>query len=187
MGKPTNQDVARAFDAIAKGGTVVLTGMADMAEPVGIPIHLLAIAGMQKSIKGALFGMCSPPVDILRQIDLYRAGKLLLDEMITRRYALDDINVAVDDLLEGRNIRGVVCTTTDAPGPPGVQRWGGGGRSSRRGAAQGGAAHQAVPFAGSSLRRGSRTGQDRGPVIDHSARAMASCTLGAASTGSSPT
>ncbi len=108
MGKPTNQDVALAFDAIAKGGTVVLTGMADMAEPVGIPIHLLAIAGMQKSIKGALFGMCSPPVDILRQIDLYRAGKLLLDEMITRRYALDDINVAVDDLLEGRNIRGVV-------------------------------------------------------------------------------
>ena len=28
---------------------------------------------MQKTIRGALFGMCSPPVDILRQIDLYRA------------------------------------------------------------------------------------------------------------------
>ena len=63
---------------------------------------------MQKTIRGALFGMCSPPVDILRQIDLYRAGKLKLDEMITRRYQLDDINSAVDDLAAGRNIRGVV-------------------------------------------------------------------------------
>jgi S-(hydroxymethyl)glutathione dehydrogenase/alcohol dehydrogenase len=45
---------------------------------------------------------------VLRQIDLYRAGKLRLDEMITRRYALDDVNVAVDDMLEGRNIRGVI-------------------------------------------------------------------------------
>ncbi|CAB4939526.1 unannotated protein [freshwater metagenome] len=108
MGQPTNTDVANAFDAIAKGGTVVVTGMAANSEPAAIPIHLLALGGMQKTIRGALFGMCSPPVDILRQIDLYRAGKLKLDEMITRRYQLDDINSAVDDLAEGRNIRGVV-------------------------------------------------------------------------------
>jgi len=108
MGHPTNQDVADAFDAVSKGGTVVLTGMASIHEPVGIPVHLLALAGMQKTIKGALFGMCNPQLDVLRQIDLYRAGKLKLDEMITRRYALDDINTAVDDLLEGRNIRGVI-------------------------------------------------------------------------------
>ena len=108
MGQPTNTDVANAFDAIAKGGTVVVTGMAANSEPAAIPIHLLALGGMQKTIRGALFGMCSPPVDILRQIDLYRSGKLKLDEMITRRYQLDDINSAVDDLAEGRNIRGVV-------------------------------------------------------------------------------
>lgn len=108
MGSPTNVDVGEAFDAIAKGGTVVVTGMAAISEPPGIPVHLLMLAGMQKTIRGALFGMCSPPVDILRQIDLYRAGKLKLDELITRKYSLDDINVAVDDLVAGRNIRGVV-------------------------------------------------------------------------------
>lgn len=108
MGQPTNADVAAAVAAIAKGGTVVLTGMAGVTEPVGIPVHLLELAGMQKTIRGALFGMCSPPVDILRQIDLYRAGRLKLDEMITRRYPLDDVNQAVDDLVEGRNIRGVI-------------------------------------------------------------------------------
>jgi Zn-dependent alcohol dehydrogenase len=106
--EPTNQDLAAAFDAVGKGGTVVLTGMASIHEPVGIPIHLLAIAGLQKTIRGALFGMCNPQVDVLRQIDLYRAGKLRLDEMITRRYSLDDLNVAVDDTLEGRNIRAVI-------------------------------------------------------------------------------
>lgn len=112
MGSPTNTDVAEAFAAIGKGGTVVVTGMAAMTEPVGIPVHLLELGGMQKTIRGSLFGMCNPPSDILRQIDLYRAGKLKLDEMITRRYSLDDINVAVDDLLEGRNIRGVVVHGT---------------------------------------------------------------------------
>lgn len=108
MGSPTNTDVAEAFAAIGKGGTVVVTGMAAITEPMGIPVHLLELGGMQKTIRGSLFGMCNPPSDILRQIDLYRAGKLKLDEMITRRYSLDDINVAVDDLLEGRNIRGVI-------------------------------------------------------------------------------
>lgn len=116
MAEPTNQDVAAAFDAIAKGGTLVLTGMASMHEPVGIPIHLLMIAGMQKTIRGALFGMCNPQIDVLRQIDLYRAGKLKLDEMITRRYRLDDINQAVDDLLAGKNIRGVIIHGDAPPG-----------------------------------------------------------------------
>jgi NDMA-dependent alcohol dehydrogenase len=114
IGEPTNQDVADAFDAVSKGGTVVLTGMARLDEPVGIPVHLLTLAGMQKTIKGALFGMCNPQVDVLRQIDLYRAGKLRLDEMITRRYALDDINEAVEDTLGGRNIRAVIVHDGDS-------------------------------------------------------------------------
>jgi len=112
MGSPTNTDVAEAFAAIGKGGTVVVTGMAAATEPMGIPVHLLELGGMQKTIRGALFGMCNPPADILRQIDLYRAGRLKLDEMVTRRYRLDDIGAAVDDLLEGRNIRGVVVHDT---------------------------------------------------------------------------
>jgi S-(hydroxymethyl)glutathione dehydrogenase/alcohol dehydrogenase len=82
--------------------------MAAITEPVGIPVHLLELAGMQKSIKGNVFGMCNPPSDILRQIDLYRAGKLKLDEMITRTYPLSQINDAVDDLVGGKLIRGVI-------------------------------------------------------------------------------
>jgi NDMA-dependent alcohol dehydrogenase len=108
MAGPTGEDVAAAFDAISKGGTVVVTGMASHHTPPGIPISLLMLAGMEKRIQGCLFGMCSPAVDILRQIDLYRAGRLKLDELVTRRYVLDEINTAVTDLLEGRNLRGVI-------------------------------------------------------------------------------
>ena len=108
MDGPTGDDVAAGFDAVSKGGTVVVTGMASHHTPPGIPISLLMLAGMEKRIQGCLFGMCSPAVDILRQIDLYRAGRLKLDELVTRRYGLAEINDAVTDLLEGRNIRGVI-------------------------------------------------------------------------------
>ena len=93
--------------AISKGGTLVVTGMASHHSAPGIPVSLLKLAGFEKRIQGCLFGMCSPAVDILRQIDLYRSGRLRLDELITRRYPLDDINDAVADLLEGRtSVRG---------------------------------------------------------------------------------
>jgi NDMA-dependent alcohol dehydrogenase len=104
----TGEHVGQAFEAIAKGGTVVITGMASIKEPNSIPVSILMLAGYQKRIQGCLYGMGSPAVEVLREIDLYRAGQLKLDELITTRYRLDDINVAVDDLLEGRNIRGVI-------------------------------------------------------------------------------
>jgi S-(hydroxymethyl)glutathione dehydrogenase/alcohol dehydrogenase len=104
----TGDHVAQAFDAVAKGGTVVVTGMASIKAHVGIPVSVLTLAGYQKRIQGCLYGMGSPAVDVLREIDLYRAGHLKLDELITARYKIDDINTAVDDLLEGRNIRGVL-------------------------------------------------------------------------------
>jgi S-(hydroxymethyl)glutathione dehydrogenase/alcohol dehydrogenase len=108
MDGPTGQDVAAAFDAISKGGTVVVTGMAGHDTPPEIPVNLMMLAGYEKRIQGCLFGMCSPAVDILRQIDLYRAGRLKLDELVTKQYPLAAINEAVDDLLAGRNIRGVI-------------------------------------------------------------------------------
>ena len=104
----TGEHVAQAFEAVAKGGTVVVTGMASMKAPPGIPVSVLTLAGYQKRIQGCLYGMGSPAFDVLREIDLYRAGHLKLDELITARYGIDQINTAVDDLLAGRNIRGVI-------------------------------------------------------------------------------
>jgi len=105
---PTGDHVAEAFAAVGKGGTVVVTGIASVKNDPGIPVSLGMLTGYQKRIQGALFGMCSPPVDILRQVDMYRTGQLKLDELITQRYPIARVNDAVDDLLAGRNIRGVV-------------------------------------------------------------------------------
>lgn len=41
-------------------------------------------------------------------LDLYRHGQLKLDELITGRYSLDEINQGYQDMREGRNLRGVI-------------------------------------------------------------------------------
>ena len=50
----------------------------------------------------------NPKSDIPLLTTLYESGQLLLDEMITKRYGLDEINDAYDDLVAGELIRGVI-------------------------------------------------------------------------------
>jgi S-(hydroxymethyl)glutathione dehydrogenase/alcohol dehydrogenase len=63
----------------------------------------------QKRIEGSLFGASSPTKDIPRMLDLYRAGQLHLDELITKTYRLEDINQGYADMRDGLNIRGIVA------------------------------------------------------------------------------
>ncbi len=51
------------------------------------------------------------PVDMPRLVDFYLQGKLKLDELVTRTYPLDDINVGYQDMRDGKNIRGVLTFT----------------------------------------------------------------------------
>lgn len=55
-----------------------------------------------------LYGQCRPQIDFPILMRLYHKGDLKLDEMITREYALKDLQMAFDDMLEGRNAKGVV-------------------------------------------------------------------------------
>jgi alcohol dehydrogenase (nicotinoprotein) len=71
-------------------------------------VHAGMLIGYQRQIRGALFGDCNPLYDIPRLLGLYRAGDLKLDELITRTYALDEVNDAYADLNAGKNIRGVI-------------------------------------------------------------------------------
>jgi len=41
-------------------------------------------------------------------LDLYKAGRLNLDDMITRRYSLEQVNEAYRDMVEGKLARGVI-------------------------------------------------------------------------------
>jgi S-(hydroxymethyl)glutathione dehydrogenase/alcohol dehydrogenase len=106
-GVVTSEVVSHAFNAIRKGGTVVVTGLAD---PGKITIELSGgiLTLFEKRIQGSLFGSGDPFHDIPRMVELYRSGKLKLDELITATYTLDEVNQGYQDLIDGKNIRGVI-------------------------------------------------------------------------------
>jgi alcohol dehydrogenase (nicotinoprotein) len=107
MGVVTEEVVTAAFDAIRKRGIVVITGLANPAkQTVHISGSLLTL--FEKRIQGALFGSSNPFDDIPRILGLYKAGKIKLDELITTRYTLDQVNQGYEDMMAGRNIRGVI-------------------------------------------------------------------------------
>jgi S-(hydroxymethyl)glutathione dehydrogenase/alcohol dehydrogenase len=91
----------------AKGGTLVVTGLAPAMES-DAQLNLMMLSMMNKEIKGTIFGSMNPREAIPRLLSMYREGVLHVDELITRRYSLDEINQGYADMLDGKNIRGVV-------------------------------------------------------------------------------
>ena len=71
-------------------------------------VNLFELAMWNKEIKGTIFGSLSPRSDIPRLLDMYRSGALKLDELITNRYTLDQINDGYQAMRDGTNIRGVI-------------------------------------------------------------------------------
>ena len=96
-----------AVNLTRKGGTCVLVGVAPASEMM-LPISLAQFVGYTKVLKGCLYGNLNPRLDMPRMLSLYKAGQLKLDELVTRRYGLDDINSAFTDLREGNTLRGVI-------------------------------------------------------------------------------
>ena len=101
------QVVSSAVDVIRKGGTVVITGLADPTK-TNIELNSSALTLYEKTVKGSLFGSGDPFNDIPRMIELYQSGDLKLDELITTTYTLDQVNEGYEDLVAGKNIRGVI-------------------------------------------------------------------------------
>ena len=55
-----------------------------------------------------LYGKCRPQIDFPKLMRLYKNGSLKLDEMITRSYRLEELAMAFDDLLLGKNAKSVI-------------------------------------------------------------------------------
>jgi S-(hydroxymethyl)glutathione dehydrogenase/alcohol dehydrogenase len=96
-----------ALNLTAKGGTLVVTGLAPMLES-DAQMNLFMFAMMNKEVKGTVFGSTNPRAQIPNLLSMYREGELKLDELITRRYSLDDVNQGYVDMREGKNLRGVI-------------------------------------------------------------------------------
>lgn len=107
MGVGTGEQIAKSLAMTAKRGTVVVTNLHEATEAT-VSMSALDLVLMEKRVVGSLFGSANPRRDIPRLLDLYRSGRLKLDELATRTYKLEDINTGYDDMREGRNLRGVI-------------------------------------------------------------------------------
>ena len=95
----------QAFKMLRRGGTANIIGMI----PVGtmIELHGADFLGERK-IQGSFMGSNRFPVDMPRLVDMYMSGKLKLDELISRRIKLEDVNSAFDELKRGELARSVI-------------------------------------------------------------------------------
>lgn len=95
----------QAFSMIRRGGTATIIGMI----PVGVKIELTGSAFLQeKKIQGSMMGSNRFRVDMPRFIDFYLQGRLHLDEMISKRIALSEVNEAFKDMKSGAVARSVI-------------------------------------------------------------------------------
>jgi len=99
--------MAGANALCGKGGTIVVTAVAPITQDTA-SINLFQLAMYNKEIKGTIFGSLNPRADIPKLLSMYREGQLKLDELITREYPLDDINVGYQHMRDGVNIRGLI-------------------------------------------------------------------------------
>ena len=98
--------IALALLCVRPDGTAVVMGMGAVKEEIAIPPAALVFGN--RRLMGSFAGSGRPLSDLPRLMNLYRAGRLDLDALITRRYALADTRQAFDDLEAGRVARGVI-------------------------------------------------------------------------------
>jgi S-(hydroxymethyl)glutathione dehydrogenase/alcohol dehydrogenase len=110
VGNIQGEDIQTAVSMVGKGGRVVVTGMGNMLD-TDVKLSLIELALFQKDLQGAIFGGYSPRVAIPELLGLYQEGRLKLDELVTRRYSLEEINQGYQDMRDGKNIRGMVVYT----------------------------------------------------------------------------
>jgi S-(hydroxymethyl)glutathione dehydrogenase/alcohol dehydrogenase len=104
VGSP--QAIEQGVGLLCPGGTLVAVGM----PPSGAQARLevVAFAGAGQRILGSKMGSTRPSIDIPRLVALYQQGRLKLDELITARYPLEEINQAISNVKRGEALRNVI-------------------------------------------------------------------------------
>jgi alcohol dehydrogenase len=95
-----------AYRITRRGGTTVTAGLPHPNATWAMPAtHLVA---EERTIKGSYIGTCVPSRDLPRYIELYRAGKLPVNKLMSGKMKLEEINEGFDLLHEGKAVRQVV-------------------------------------------------------------------------------
>ena len=98
--------IEQGFRLIRKGGTLVLVGMPASGEMAGF--EPLRVANDCQVVLGSKMGSSRIRVDIPKLVDLYQQGTLKLDELISGRFRLEEINEAIASVNRGEALRNVI-------------------------------------------------------------------------------
>jgi alcohol dehydrogenase len=100
------QAVETAISLTGPGGATVLVGLTNPRERTSISPLELVVEG--RSLVGSYMGSSIPSRDIPRFVNLWRSGRLPIEELITSTLALSDINAGMDQLADAKGIRQIV-------------------------------------------------------------------------------
>jgi S-(hydroxymethyl)glutathione dehydrogenase/alcohol dehydrogenase len=99
--------IAQACGLGSKDARVVVTSISPF-HAMDVQLNLFNFAMFNQSLLGTVFGSCSPRVQVPNLLNLFEAGQLKIDEIITQEYTLDQVQQGYDDQAAGTIIRGVV-------------------------------------------------------------------------------
>jgi S-(hydroxymethyl)glutathione dehydrogenase/alcohol dehydrogenase len=102
----SQQTALQVVDAIAPGGHAVFIGMPKVDEVA--PINAFQMVFREKQLTGAYYGSVHPAADLPVLADMAMAGRLNLDDLISRTYKFEEINQGFELLLKGDVARGVI-------------------------------------------------------------------------------
>jgi S-(hydroxymethyl)glutathione dehydrogenase/alcohol dehydrogenase len=98
--------INQAWDALAPGGTCVLIGVPGSDETV--TFNATSLQGNERVLRGSRYGSARMREDFPRMVDLYQSGRLRIDELINRRFTLDETAAAYSALAAGELARGLI-------------------------------------------------------------------------------
>ncbi|WP_372791505.1 zinc-dependent alcohol dehydrogenase family protein [Paraconexibacter sp.] len=102
-----NADVlGQAYAATRRGGQTVTVGLPHPDRMLTIPA--VSLVAEERTLKGSYLGSCVPARDIPRFVALHQAGRLPVEQLLTHRLGLDDLNAGFDRLARGEGVRQVV-------------------------------------------------------------------------------
>jgi S-(hydroxymethyl)glutathione dehydrogenase/alcohol dehydrogenase len=95
----------QSFECLNSGGTATIIGMIPMTEKIELPSMLVL---SERKLQGSIMGSNRFRVDIPQYIDFYTQGRLHLDEMVSKKLPLEDVNEAFRLMKAGEVARSVI-------------------------------------------------------------------------------
>jgi S-(hydroxymethyl)glutathione dehydrogenase/alcohol dehydrogenase len=98
--------ITQAFMSLKRGGKAIIVGVVGLGQEISLPGAMLALE--EKSVIGSLYGSANLRRDMPRLLDLYMQKKLKIDELVSKRIKLDDVNAAFEAMEKGEVARSVI-------------------------------------------------------------------------------